>query len=165
MASSHWLGSRLGLLIGGALGMPILGSVIGNVASTGKEAGAFSDGAISDALKQGWNDITGKTNTQIQNSAASALQEDAQQHQIDMLGHETAASLEYAKQLPSAQVQGLMDAGLNPWLAAGNGFSGSMASSGAGVASAQASNVSTIQSIANTAITAGMLIKILKTMK
>lgn len=125
------------------------------------------NGGVRDGYYFGklWDDITGKTNTWTQNSAASALQEDAQQHQIDMLGHETAASLEYAKQLPSAQVQGLMDAGLNPWLAAGNGFSGSMASSGAGVASAQASNVSALQSIANTAVTAGMVIKIMKMMK
>ena len=54
-----------------------------------------------------YDSLTGKANTDSQNAAAAALQEDAQAHQKEVLQNQH-----------QWEVQDLQNAGLNPWLSA-----------------------------------------------
>lgn len=112
-----------------------------------------------------WNDITGRSNTEMQNSAAAALQEDQQQFNSSEAQKERDWQQQMSDTAVQRQAADLQAAGFNPVLAAGAGASSGVgAAASSGVGSAQASNVSALQSIANSAITAGMLIKIFKTL-
>lgn len=126
-----------------------------------------------------WNDLTGISNTQAQNSAAAALQEDAQAFnaaesaaQRDFEAAEAQKNRDWQTEMSNTSYQrsvaDLQAAGLNPWLAVNNGastpsavsVSGSAASSGIG--SAQASNVNLLQSLGTTAAGIAMIIRAAK---
>lgn len=129
-----------------------------------------------------WNDITGKTNTETQNSAAATLQEDAQAFnsaesaaQRDWESAEAQKNREWQEYMSNTAVQrsaaDFKAAGFNPILATGNAAAtgspisavGSTASSA--VAGAQASNVNLLASIGTAAAGMGILIKAIKALK
>lgn len=140
----------------------------------------FQDGyQFGDILRGLWNDFTGKTNTDLQNSAAATMQEDAQKFnssesaaQREFEAAEAQKNRDWQTEMSNTAYQrsvaDLKAAGLNPWLAVSNGAStpsavsvvGDAASSGIG--SAQASNVNLLQSLGTTAAGLGILIKALK---
>lgn len=126
-----------------------------------------------------WDDLTGQSNTNSQNAAAAALQEDAQAFnsaesakQREFEAAEAQKNRDWQEAMSNSAYQrsvaDLQAAGLNPWLAVSNGAStpsavsvvGDAASSGVG--SPQASNVNLLQSLGTTAAGLGLLIKALK---
>jgi hypothetical protein len=96
------------------------------------------------------DDITGQTNTKMQNTAAAELQEDSQNFQREVLQN----SIQW-------KMEDLKKAGLNPVMAVNNGGS----SASAGIASTQASNVNALASLGTAAAGIGILLKALKAVK
>lgn len=134
---------------------------------------------FGDILRGLWNDFTGKTNTDLQNSAAATLQEDSQKFNSDESAAQRAFEAAEAQKNRDWQtemsntayqrsVADLKAAGLNPWLAVNGGAStpsavsvvGDAASSGVG--SPQASNVNLLQSLGSAAAGIALLIKAAK---
>lgn len=110
-----------------------------------------------------WDDATGKTNTEIQNSAAAALQEDQQAFNAEEAQKEREWQEYMSNTAVQRQAADYAAAGFNPVLATNGGASSGVgASASSGTATAQASNVSLLQSAANAAVTAGMIVKIFK---
>lgn len=110
-----------------------------------------------------WNDVTGKTNTSIQNSAAAALQEDAQAFSASEAQKERDWQTQMSNTAYQRSMADLQAAGLNPALAASSpASSGQGAFASSGVAGSQASNVNALASLGTAAAGIGILIKAIK---
>lgn len=155
-------------------------------------SGSNQTGSIFNRLKDGyqfgdvtrglWSDITGQSSTVTQNTAAAAMQEDSQKFNADEAAKERAFNAEEAEKARQWQemmsntayqrsVADLQAAGLNPWLAVGNGASSGSAvaastgNASSGIGSAQASNVNALASIGTAAAGIGILIKAIRAIK
>lgn len=151
----------------------------GNGASIGGLGSTSSGQSSVSGFRKFWQDITGQTNTNAQNSAAAAAQEDAQVFNSEEAAAQRAWESEEAEknrqwqtEMSNTAVQRAAAdydaAGFNPLLAAGNAATGGspvMSSGGtasSASASMQASNVNMLASIGTAAAGIGILIKALK---
>lgn len=141
---------------------------------------AFADAQSHGLVHKVWQDITGISNTVAQNSAAAALQKDAQAFnsaesavQREWESQEAQKNRDWQTEMANTAVQrqaaDYQAAGFNPILAAGGagastgsavGVNGAYGSSGIG--SAQASNVNLLQSVGSAAVGLAALIKVIK---
>lgn len=97
-----------------------LGDTIGYSASkTGQ--------AFSSASSNFWDDITGKTNAQLANSAQYLLQKDQQ----DFNAWQAQLQRDWSAQSVQRSVADIKAAGLNPWLAIQGGVPGAASASSA----------------------------------